>query len=76
MSKSKLFYRNTLNRRRQVPSRGGLPDSSLALSAHDLHRFGMQLNSIQPVCHFHLAASINADTGTLLIVVFFSSKLL
>lgn len=32
-------------------------------SVHDFHSFGIQGSGITPSLHFHLAGSINADTG-------------
>ena len=32
-------------------------------SEHDFHKFGIHPNSVAPGFHFHLAASINPDTG-------------
>ncbi len=32
-------------------------------SEHDFHKFGVHPNSVAPGFHFHLAASINPDTG-------------
>ena len=32
-------------------------------SVHDFHKFGFQ-NGLSPVLHFHLACSINPDTGS------------
>lgn len=65
-----VCYRNTINKRKIIPPShpsGIMPDrmDSIGPSAHDLHRFGSQIGGLQPCCHFHLAASINADTGTL-----------
>ncbi|ELU10253.1 hypothetical protein CAPTEDRAFT_201231 [Capitella teleta] len=34
-----------------------------AQSVHDFHKFGVHPNSVAPGFHFHLAASINPDTG-------------
>ena len=32
-------------------------------SIHDFHKFGVHPNSVSPGFHFHLAATINPDTG-------------
>jgi hypothetical protein len=69
-----VCYRNTINKRKITPPShpsGIMPDrmDSIGPSAHDLHRFGSQIGGLQPSCHFHLAASINADTGMLCRIV-------
>ena len=33
-------------------------------SVHDFHKFGIHPNSVAPGFHFHLAGTINPDTGT------------
>jgi len=32
-------------------------------SSHDFHKYWMQQNGLTPVLHFHLAATINPETG-------------
>ena len=38
-------------------------------SVHDFHRFAIHHNGVSPVLHFHLAGSINPETGKLLVQV-------
>lgn len=58
--------RNVVNKRKShLP--GGLMQGIAPLpstqSIHDFHKFGVHPNSVAPGFHFHLAASINPDTG-------------
>ena len=62
------YYRNTLNKRRRQTGPPGQPMQGIAplpstQSEHDFHKFGIHPNSVAPGFHFHLAASINPDTG-------------
>ena len=53
-----------MKRRRQMGS-SNQPVSQIpsSLSQHDFHKFGIHPNSVEPGFHFHLAASINPETG-------------
>ncbi len=62
--------RNTLSKRKQNlgSSQAGFTHQGIAplpstQSEHDFHKFGIHPSSVAPGFHFHLAASINPDTG-------------
>ena len=42
-----------------------MPSLSSVNSAHDFHKFHIYQNGVVPAVHFHLAASINPETGRL-----------
>ena len=52
-------------KRRHQMSSSNQPVSQIpsAQSQHDFHKFGIHPNSVEPGFHFHLAASINPETG-------------
>ena len=61
--------------KRKRSSNGGFVQGSNAhptlpsdQSIHDFHKFGVHPNSVAPGFHFHLAASINPETGKKLII--------
>lgn len=43
-------------------------------SVHDFHSFGMQGSGVTPSLHFHLAGSINAETGKIALDKFYYIK--
>ena len=66
-------FRHMIQRRKRQTSSNpsdmltaGIPPLPSTHSIHDFHKYGVQHpNSIAPGFHFHLAASINPDTGKL-----------
>ena len=62
-----FFFRHAIHKRRK-PKYG--PETLMSSnnlnamsSAHDFHRFAIHHNGVSPVLHFHLAGSINPETG-------------
>ena len=70
---SAACFRHVLQKHRQqsVAGGGGGADGvqsrdsndSLLASIHDSHKFGTHTGAMTPTLHFHLAASINSNTG-------------
>ena len=56
-----------MSKRKRPSGALGPADTGPALpstqSIHDFHKFGIHPNSVAPGFHFHLAASINPDSG-------------
>ena len=42
-----------------------VPNVSSMASVHDFHKFAIHHNGVAPALHFHLAASVNPETGML-----------
>ena len=61
-----FFCRHVMHKRKSPtsgPLEPGIPPLPSTHSIHDFHKFGVHPNSVAPGFHFHLAASINPDTG-------------
>lgn len=46
-----------------------IPTLPSTFSVHDFHSYGFHGTGIIPGLHFHLAASINAETGNLCLII-------
>jgi hypothetical protein len=62
-----LVFRHAIHKRRKPKYGPETVMSSVNLnsvnSVHDFHRFAIHHNGVSPVLHFHLAGSINPETG-------------
>lgn len=52
-----------------VPPVGTMPSLPSSFSINDFHNFALQGSGVAPGVHFHLAASINAESGMFMIYV-------
>ena len=66
LSPMHFYFRHVASRRRRNVGGNqpqGITPLPSAQSEHDFHKFGVHPNSVAPGFHFHLAASINPETG-------------
>jgi len=60
---SVMFGCRHLLHTRKRPSIGGAVPSSTPADVHDSHKYSVHTSCTVPSLHFHLAASINSNTG-------------
>lgn len=63
-----LIDRHAIHKRRKHTKFGpetvmSMPNLANTASSHDFHKFFIHQNGVVPAVHFHLAASINPETG-------------
>ena len=66
-----LCLRHAIHKRRKHTKFGpetvmSMPSLSSVASSHDFHKFYIHQNGVVPAVHFHLAASVNPETGEIL----------
>ena len=65
-----FYFRHAVHKRKRQNKFGpdtvmSVPNVASMASVHDFHKFAIHHNGVAPALHFHLAASVNPETGKL-----------